>query len=168
MLDCTGDFLRRSTTKRHVRDKVRDDAHLFLLFFLFHQAHTIRVAFRNSISSLGVKVFQPSQRRRCFDSHLAGNGDSNDSVTIEVCAGQTLCNLGVDTNSILNVAEVPLTTNIFVVDRDDRNLESARMRIANQCELCAVLIGRAVALFLADFGQRQDDLGRLTGERRSL
>ena len=168
MLDCTSNLLFICTAECHICDEVRDDAHLFLLFFLLHQAYAIRVAFRDSISSLRVKVFQVSQCSCRFDSHLAGNGDSNDSITIEICTRQALCNFGVDTDGILNIAEVPLATDILVVDRDDRNLESARMRIANQRKLSAVLISRAVALFLADFGQGQDDLSRLTRERRSL
>ena len=166
MLDSTSQFLFRRTTKSHVRDEVRDNAHFTLLLFFFHETHVVGIAFRNSICRLRIKVFQIIQRTSRLNWHFGGDRNSHNGIAVKVCAGQTLCHLGVDTNSILNLSEIALAADIFVVDSNNRNLKGSGMRIANQCKLCAILIGRTVSFRFLDSVDRQNDFRRLSRKCR--
>ena len=166
MLDSTSQFLFRRTTKSHVRDEVRDNAHFTLLLFFFHETHVVGIAFRNCICSLGVKTFQLFQRTSRFNGNLIADRNRHNGITIEICTGQTLCHFSIDANSILNLSKIALATDIFVVDCNNRNLKGTGMRIANQCKLCAILIGRTVSFCFLDSVDRQYDFRRLSRKCR--
>ena len=166
MLDGTSNIAFRCAAKSHVSNKIGNNPHLFLFFLFLHEAHAIGISFGHGICNLGVEVFQILQSGGGFNIDFARLWNCYNRIAIKISTRQTFCNLCVDANCILHIAEIPAPGQILIIDRYNRNLEGSCMRKTNQCQLSAIRICRTIAFSLSDFGQWQNNLCRLTRERR--
>ena len=149
-------FVRRSALDGHVRNKIGNIAHLTLL--VETRALNLRHSRICRIHATRVEVLKTLKRSRRIDlGSLSWNNENR--VTIKVCARQTLCYLGVDTNRISCICSNGLSCAlVLVVDREFGDLKYASVRIANKNHGLTIPERRSIDLVLLHVRERQNNL----------